>query len=477
MTNAEAQAGGVAGEGDGLSVKHRVLLKEIGQIENPSSGLAQKILVLVLTVGLFIQSQVITGSAEGLAAILIVLLVHEMGHLAAMKISGYANMRMFFIPFFGAAVSGTEVKPDAVKKALVSLMGPVPGILLGFLALVISARTGIVLFREYGNISLVINILNLLPFYPLDGGQFFDAVLFSRSPKLDIVFKIIGALGLALLAVALESVIIGIVSVLVLITIRFSSITARIATSMKKEGYAAPGTGNVPEAFVVDVAGRLEKAFKSKSMSSKNMARQILAIWNRVRLAPPKKATAALFTVLYVFIFLGALLASIVISAAMPIGDGIRMTAFTSGEGGFTVNMPAEPRYDRQVRNEGGKIMVMHSFSSSYFRTDFSVMYFDLPAAVDDARQKTMLKAVSDGTAAQLRGRLMDDRPVALGAHRGKEFSLSLPDGMYLVSRIIIAGSRVYQQTLVTPEVNRGSKVIRDFVESFALTRERIPGK
>jgi Zn-dependent protease len=458
-----------------LSVKHRVILKEIERIENPRTGMAYKLLVLAVSVGLFIQMQVITGSVTGLAAILIVLFIHEMGHLAAMKLSGYANVQMFFIPFFGAAVSGTEVKPDPLKKAAVSLMGPLPGILLGFLALVIAARTGIEQFRDYGNVSLVINILNLLPFYPLDGGQFFDAVLFSRSPRLDIVFKIIGALGLALLALALGSVAIGIVAVLVLITIRSAAVTARVATALKREGYAAPGTGKVPEPFVADVAGRIEKAFGTRSMNSRNMARQVLAVWNRVRLAPPKAATAALFTFLYLFLFSGSIFSAIVITAALPLGDSIEMKAFTSREGGFTVNMPAEPRYNRQVQNEGGKSMEMHSFSSDYFRTAFAVMYFDLPAAVDDARRNAMLKAVSDGTAAQLRGRVLDDRPVALGAHRGKEFALSLPDGMYLVSRIFIAGRRVFQLTLVTPEVNRGSKVIRVFTDSFALTGE--PGQ
>ena len=35
------------------------------------------------------------------------------------------------------------------------------------------------------------------------------------------------------------------------------------------------------------------------------------------------------------------------------------------------------------------------------------------------------------------------------------------------------SGRRVYQLTLVTPEMNRGSKVIRNFFDSFALTGER----
>ena len=183
MAEETVNGNGSQPEGEGISVKYKVILKEIERIENPRTGMAYKLLVLVISVGLFIQMQVITGSVSGLAAILIVLFIHETGHLAAMKLSGYSNVQMFFIPFFGAAVSGREMKPGPVKKAVVSLMGPLPGIVLGFPALVISARTGIRQFREYGNISLVINMLNLLPFYPLDGGQLFDAILFSRRPE------------------------------------------------------------------------------------------------------------------------------------------------------------------------------------------------------------------------------------------------------------------------------------------------------
>ena len=48
-----------------------------------------------------------------------------------MRIFHYRNLRMFFIPLFGAAVTGRNWNVPGWKKALVSLAGPLPGIALG----------------------------------------------------------------------------------------------------------------------------------------------------------------------------------------------------------------------------------------------------------------------------------------------------------------------------------------------------------
>ena len=72
-----------------------------------------------------------------------VLLFHEGGHWAAMRLFRYRNLRMFFIPLFGAAVTGQNWNVAGWKKALVSLAGPLPGIALG----VVLGIAGLVLKR------------------------------------------------------------------------------------------------------------------------------------------------------------------------------------------------------------------------------------------------------------------------------------------------------------------------------------------
>ncbi len=70
-------------------------------------------------------------SLGALAVLVGVLLFHELGHFAGMKAFGYRDVRMFFIPFFGAAVSGKRAGVAPWKEAVVLLLGPVPGVLRG----------------------------------------------------------------------------------------------------------------------------------------------------------------------------------------------------------------------------------------------------------------------------------------------------------------------------------------------------------
>src|SRR5262245_43661681 len=86
---------------------------------------------LLLTLGLFALSFVRVFDWRSLALIVGVLLLHESGHFLGMRLFGYRNVRMFFIPFFGAAVSGTKHAAAVWQQGVVLLLGPLPGILLG----------------------------------------------------------------------------------------------------------------------------------------------------------------------------------------------------------------------------------------------------------------------------------------------------------------------------------------------------------
>src|SRR5215475_12594763 len=80
---------------------------------------------------------------RGLLPILIgVLLFHELGHFAAMKAFGYTDLKIFFIPFFGAAVSGHASGIAPWKRAVVALAGPVPGIVVAVLGVWLGVGDG-----------------------------------------------------------------------------------------------------------------------------------------------------------------------------------------------------------------------------------------------------------------------------------------------------------------------------------------------
>ena len=90
-------------------------------------------LVLIVSLALFIfvrQQQ--SASSQGLVVLLGVLLLHESGHYLGMRLFGYRDVRMFFIPFFGAAVSGKRGAVAPWKEGVVLLLGPLPGIAVAF---------------------------------------------------------------------------------------------------------------------------------------------------------------------------------------------------------------------------------------------------------------------------------------------------------------------------------------------------------
>jgi Zn-dependent protease len=160
------------------------------------------ILTFVFTVAVFFA----VGSGErGWQPLLLIagiLFFHELGHLIAMWQFRYRNLRMFFIPFFGAAVSGQNYNVPGWKKAMVSLMGPLPGIVLGAALGIVAAVYHWPAITSGALLLLAINAFNLLPIMPLDGGQIAHAILFSRHPTLDVAFRATAALLLILSGLA-----------------------------------------------------------------------------------------------------------------------------------------------------------------------------------------------------------------------------------------------------------------------------------
>jgi Zn-dependent protease len=104
--------------------------------------------------------------------------VHEMGHVIAVKAKGLPVKGMLFIPFFGAAVAWSNAK-NIQDEAEVAIAGPLAGAIGSSICLGIP-----VLFHVEGTLWLLplayigffLNLLNLAPIWPLDGGRVFDAI-------------------------------------------------------------------------------------------------------------------------------------------------------------------------------------------------------------------------------------------------------------------------------------------------------------
>lgn len=102
----------------------------------PNKGLGHTLALLLISLFLFwtLEGATTDGTATWIGALVLVLAVHEAGHFIAMKVFGYTDLKVFFIPLVGAAASGRKIDATPTQRALVSLMGPLPGIVLAFAA-------------------------------------------------------------------------------------------------------------------------------------------------------------------------------------------------------------------------------------------------------------------------------------------------------------------------------------------------------
>jgi Zn-dependent protease len=120
-----------------------------------------------------------------------IILLHELGHLLAMQLFGYRNTSMLFIPFFGGVAMGKNEQATLSQKFWVLILGPLPGILLGIIMLCTSNIDSSWFWSKgFGLWMVGINLLNLLPIYPLDGGKIVSLLL-QPYPYLSVGFKII----------------------------------------------------------------------------------------------------------------------------------------------------------------------------------------------------------------------------------------------------------------------------------------------
>jgi Zn-dependent protease len=110
------------------------------------------------------------------AGVVFLLLVHELGHYIQLKLEGITPKALVFIPFLGAYVSSEASGRSPETHARVALAGPILGSLAAVPLVLIWHATGNDLWRALAFFGFFINLFNLIPFGPLDGGQATEAL-------------------------------------------------------------------------------------------------------------------------------------------------------------------------------------------------------------------------------------------------------------------------------------------------------------
>ena len=101
----------------------------------------------------------------------LLLLVHELGHVLAAKQQGLPVSAPMFIPFLGALITMKEMPENAWKEAQVALGGPILGSLGAAVCWGIAEAYDSELFMALAFMGFFLNLFNLLPVVPLDGGR------------------------------------------------------------------------------------------------------------------------------------------------------------------------------------------------------------------------------------------------------------------------------------------------------------------
>jgi Zn-dependent protease len=101
----------------------------------------------------------------------LLLLVHEIGHVIQLRREGIEASAPVFIPFLGAAVWAKSLGGNALAEARVGLAGPVLGSLGAAALIPVAHFTGNQLFQALAFVGFFLNLFNLLPVLPLDGGR------------------------------------------------------------------------------------------------------------------------------------------------------------------------------------------------------------------------------------------------------------------------------------------------------------------
>ncbi len=101
----------------------------------------------------------------------LLLFVHEMGHVIALRREGIPASAPMFIPFLGAVITAKSLGQNALAEARVGLAGPILGSLGALAVAIAGAITGSPLLQALAYTGFLLNLFNLLPVVPLDGGR------------------------------------------------------------------------------------------------------------------------------------------------------------------------------------------------------------------------------------------------------------------------------------------------------------------
>lgn len=142
-------------------------------------------------------------------ALLACLIFHEYGHVKAMKYFGMKTKGIYLVPFLGGLALSDEKINTRWQDVVISIMGPMFGLVLSIILVLVYWVTGEIFFAGLAVFNAFLNLFNLLPILPLDGGHVLKSISFSMNSLAGIVLCTAAALGGVVLSYSLGLTLFG----------------------------------------------------------------------------------------------------------------------------------------------------------------------------------------------------------------------------------------------------------------------------
>jgi Zn-dependent protease len=110
------------------------------------------------------------------AGFVFLIFIHEMGHVIAAKMLGMPVSAPLFIPFIGASIIMKENPRDAWTEALMAYGGPLAGCIGSWVCWYLALQLQQDWIMAVASLSFIVNLFNMIPVPPLDGGRICSAV-------------------------------------------------------------------------------------------------------------------------------------------------------------------------------------------------------------------------------------------------------------------------------------------------------------
>ena len=414
--------------------------------KRPHAGLIPLLLVGSLAAYLLLQRRE-SNSWREVVILVCVLTLHELGHYIAMRAFGYRDVKMFFIPLLGAAVSGRKTSVEAWKEGVVLLAGPLPGIVLGGILAATLTPAMSPWVRDLALMLLAINGFNLLPLSMLDGGKVLQITIFARHAVLELAFLLVAAVVTVGWAFTHDAKVLGYFAIMTLIQLPMRHRQLQAARQLRAEEIQLPATETELEG---DSARRLyAAALATVPAQHQTRHREVVAAMRSVFELTRREIPGALPSLALIAAWVGSMGLSVLGGVLWAAGSAAWST-HALPEAGATVDLPQAPTRSEQTFASPTGAVQGTTYAALAGRKQCVISIYLQPSRYT-WNLDVSVAAVHDALSAMRGLRVGAPRPVVLDGVEAREFSVVEANGVG--ERLIVAArDRVKVHVLATTD-------------------------